>query len=206
MHKAFMDYKFFNSMIHGISNNNLQKNLILEPLCCIIKIGLIQFKDKGTKISIIDNSIQFNEPSLAQGIFRSFNGDCREDLHNIYHPLLKCIEWFPLKDYGLLYQECKKGLEILNSVYDSNTTIHHTITHYISIIEENKKIELPETNPIIDQLKNIWSQDEIKAIQELLALIIKNKNREIYINALNDIVSSKEKIVSEYIKKMSTSY
>ena len=201
-----MDYKFFNSMISGISNNNLQKNLILEPLCCVVKIALIQFKDKGTKISIIDNSIQFNEPSMTQGILRSLNGDCREDLHNIYHPLLKCIEWFPLKDYKLLYLECKKGLEILNSVYDNNTTIHHTITHYISIINEDNKIELPETNPIIDQLKNIWSQDEIKAIQELLALIIKNKNREIYINALIDIISAKEKIVCEYIKKISTSY
>lgn len=206
MYKTFMDYKILNSMITGSSTNNLQKNLILEPLCCIIKIGLIQFKDKGTKISIIDNSIQFDEPSLAQGILRSFNGDCREDLHNIYHPLLKGIEWFPLKDYKLLYKECKKGLEILNSVYDNNTTIHHTITHYISIINEDNKIELPKTNPIIDQLKNIWSQDEIKAIQELLALIIKNKNREIYINALNDIVSAKEKIVCEYIKKISTSY
>ena len=201
-----MDYKFFNSMIAGISNNNLQKNLILEPLCCVVKIALIQFKDKGTKISIIDNSIQFNEPSVTQGILRSFNGDCREDLHNIYHPLLKCIEWFPLKDYELLYKECIKGLEILNSVYDNNTTIHHTITHYISVINEDNKIELPETNPIIDQLKNIWSQDEIKAIQELLALIINNKNREIYINALNDIISAKEKIVCEYIKKISTSY
>ena len=201
-----MDYQFFNSMITGFSNNNLQKNLILEPLCCIIKIALIQFKENGTKISVIDNSIQFNEPSIAQGILRSINGDCREDLHNIYHPLLKCIEWFPLKEHKLLYQECKKGLEILNSVYDNNTTIHHTITHYISIINEDNKIELPETNPIIDQLKNIWSQDEIKAIQELLDLIIKNKNREIYINALNDIVSAKEKIVYEYIKKVSTSY
>ena len=206
MYKAFSNYQIYNTMLSGFTYNNQQKNLILEPLCCLLKLILLQFKERGTKISIIDNSIQFNEPSLVQGVLRSLYGDCREDLHNLYHPLIKCLEWYPLTEYQLFYTECRKGLEIINQVYDDNTTIHHTISHYLSIIDGQNDKELPDTNPIIDNLRDIWSQDEIKAISELLTLILKDKNKDIYIKALTDIISAKEKFINGYIQKVSTTY
>lgn len=206
MYKTFINYQMYNTMLTGFSCATPNKNLILEPMCCLLKLILLQFKEKGTKISVIDNSIQFNEPSLMQGITRTFYGDCREDLHNLYHPLIKCLDWYPLTEYKLFYTECKKGLQIINEVYDDNTTIHHTISHYLAILDGKNDKELPDTNPIIDNLKDIWSSEEIKAVMELLTLILKNKNKNIYIKALTDIVSAKETIVCEYIKKMSTSY
>jgi hypothetical protein len=206
MYKALTNYHFYNTMLNSYSYNNNQKNLILEPLSCILKLGLLEYKENGTKISIIDNSIHFNEPSLIQGITRLLNGDCREDLHNLYHPLIKSVEWYPLDKNSLLYQQCKNGLNLLNDVYDNNTTIHHTITHYISIIDGTNKIKTPETNPIIDQLKDIWSEDEIKAINDLISLIVNGKNKEIYIKSLEDIVSAKELIVNTMITKISTTY
>lgn len=206
MYKAFTNYQMYNTMLSGFHNSISQKNLILEPLCCILKIILLQFKEKGTKISVIDNSIQFNEPSLTQGIIRSFYGDCREDLHNLYHPLIKSLEWYPVSEYKLFYTECEKGLNIIKQLYDDNTTIHHTISHYISIVNGKNDTDLPDTNPIIDNLKDIWTKDEIKAITELLTLILKGKNKDIYINALTDIVSAKENLINEYIQKISTTY
>ena len=206
MYKAYSNYQIYNTMLSGFGNQTQQKNLILEPLCCLLKLILLQFKERGTKISIIDNSIQFNEPSITQGLIRTFYGDCREDLHNLYHPLIKCLEWYPLKENQLLYNESKKGLEIINEVYDDNTTIHHTITHYLSIVEGKNDKDLPDTNPVIDQLKDTWLPDEINAIKELLSLILNGKNKDIYINALNDIVSAKEKFINEYIQKITTTY
>jgi len=132
----------YNNMITYYQNKNTQKNLILEPLCCILKLILLQFKEKGTKISVSDNSITFNEPSYGQGIVRSLYGDCREDLHNIYHPLLKAVEWYPIREFIIYYEECKKGLQLLLEVYDDNTTIHHTISNYISIIEGKNDREI----------------------------------------------------------------
>jgi len=204
MHKALTTYNFYNMMIIPYQTN--QKNLILEPLSCILKIILFQFEKEGTKVSVSDNAILFNEPNVTQGIIRSFYGDCREDLHNLYHPLIKATEWYPIQEYPLFYSECKKGFELLNKVYDDNTTIHHTISHYVSILDETNKQSLPATNPIIDQLKDIWNTDEIKAIEELLKLILNDKNKDIYRKSLNDIVSAKEKIVNQYIQKVSTSY
>jgi hypothetical protein len=203
--QALVNYQIYSTMFKSYQIPN-QKNLILEPFSCLLKLILLQYKEKGTKISIIDNSICFNEPSYSQGLIRLFNGDCREDLHNLYHPLLKCVEWYPLKEYPQFYEECKKGLELLNEVYDNNTTIHHTISHYISIINGTNKQSLPDANPIIDQLQDIWIQEEIKAISELVTLILNDKNKDIYLKSLEDIVDAKEKTVNEYIRKISTTY
>jgi hypothetical protein len=205
MYKGLSIYNSYNMINYYYSSDN-QKNLILEPLSCILKLILFQFQNEGTKISVYNNSIHFSEPNIIQGLLRSYNGDCREDLHNLYHPLIKATTWYPIEKYPEFYTECKKGLELLNNVYDNNTTIHHTISHYISIVDGSNKQSLPDTNPIIDQLKDIWIDDEILAIQELLKLILKNKNKEIYIKSLNDIVSAKEKTVNKYIEKVSTSY
>lgn len=196
----------YNNMITYYQNKNTQKNLILEPLCCILKLILLQFKEKGTKISVSDNSITFNEPSYGQGIMRSLYGDCREDLHNIYHPLLKAVEWYPIREFIIYYEECKKGLQLLLQVYDDNTTIHHTISHYISIIEGKNDKEVSETNPIIDNLKDFWKSEEINGINELLNLILKNIEKDVYLKCLENIVKDKEKKVNEYIQKVSTSY
>jgi len=196
----------YNNMITYYQNKNTQKNLILEPLCCILKLILLQFKEKGTKISVSDNSITFNEPSYGQGLVRSLYGDCREDLHNIYHPLLKAVEWYPIDKFTVYYEECKKGLQLLLGVYDDNTTIHHTISHYISIIEGKNDKEVTETNPIIDNLKDSWKSEEINVINELLNLILKNIEKDVYLKCLENIVEEKEKKVNEYIQKVSTSY
>jgi len=197
-------YYVFNNVISYYNPN--QKNLILEPLSCVIKLILLQYKEKGTKISVYNNSLFFNEPFFGQGIIRSLYGDKREDLHNMYHPLLKALEWYPLQEYQSYYEECKKGLELLLDVYDNNTTIHHTISHYISIVDGTNKQRIPDPNPIIDTLRDMWSKEEIKVIHELLQLIKSDKNRDIYLKSLEDIVLAKEKLVNEYIQKVSTTY
>ena len=61
-------------------------------------------------------------------------------------------------------------------------------------------------NPIIDTLREIWTPGEIKALYDLLMLIHRNKNKDIYIQALEDIVSSKELFIHDYIEKISTTY
>mgnify|MGYP006094025353 FL=1 len=39
-----------------------QNNVLLEPLTCILRIILLKYKETGTKISIHNNSINYNEP------------------------------------------------------------------------------------------------------------------------------------------------
>ena len=82
------DYQRMFSMLHFGITQSKEKNIILEPLCCIFRMILLKFKEKGVKISITNNSIQYVDPTIYQGILRSYNGDTRDDLHNLYNPFL----------------------------------------------------------------------------------------------------------------------
>ena len=77
-----------------LPSSDSSKQLILEPLTCVLKLSLLQWKENGTKISISNNSLKYNEPSLLQGLTRKMTGDSRLDLHNICHPLIKSLEYF----------------------------------------------------------------------------------------------------------------
>jgi hypothetical protein len=183
--------------------------LILEPLTVIFRLALLRYKPKGTKLSIHNSSISYHLPSYDQGLVRMWEGNSREDLHNLYHPILKAIDWYPFQEYRELYEECIIGLYSLNEVYDKNSTIRHTLSHYISVIQmddnENYRKDT-KFNPIIDTLKDIWSLAEIRSTVTLLDLIKNNRNPDIYIDSLEMILTSKEKKVDEYIKKISSEY
>ena len=209
MFKALSTYQFYKFLEDSFSSDKNQQDFILEPLCVIFRLSLLQYKDKGTKLSVKNNSIQYQEPSYDQGLIRLVGGDCREDLHNLYHPILKSIDWYSCGEYQVLYDESIIGLEILNNVYEDNSIIRHTISHYISVIQMNDNENYRKDtkfNPIIDSLKDIWTPEEIKSACSLLQLIKTNKNRDIYLDSLEIILDSKEKFINDYIHKISTKY
>lgn len=187
-----------------------KKNLILEPLSTVLKLALLKYKDKGTKISISDNSITYNSPSTMQGFLRNWRGDNREDLHNICSPLMQALRWYPKDEplYAFMYDLCIQGLQTLKEVYEENSTIHHTIQHYIGLLNDDSETD-ESKNPIIEELHDIWSESEIKVAYDLLRLceiLPENTEREIYMKSLMDIVESKEQKVYTYIHKTATQY
>ena len=185
-----------------------KKNLILEPLSTVLKIAILKHKDEGTKISISDNTISYNVPSTMQGVLRNWRGDNREDLHNICNPLTQALLWYPKDEplYAFLYESCIQGLQTLKEVYEENSTIHHTIQHYIGLIEGTTSPKEPQSeNPLIEELRGFWTDDEVKVVYDLLRLC-ETEGRDIYLKSLTDIVESKEKKVYEYIQRSATQY
>lgn len=196
---------------------NYDYNIILEPLTCIIRLILLNYKEKGTKISIDNNSINYDYPNQFQGIIRNFKGDSREHLHNIYNPLEKSFVWYNKDDekYEFLYSKCISGLNKLRDTYDKKSTIHHTLQHFIDIINNNLQDKKIDNNihsndyTLSDEFKNYWKESEINIIYITLKYIDTckdNDEKEIYIDTINTILNYKEKKVQEYIKKSSTSY
>ena len=203
-------YKMFYNII--FSDN---KNIFLEPISCIIKIILLKYKEEGVKISISNNAITYNEPSYLQGLFRNLNGDAREDLHNIYNPLLKMIEWYPPdKNYVFkyLYERCLEGFNLLLQSYNTSSTISHTLELYkkliTDVLNQNSKEISKTDSPLLDQLKDFWKEEEINLIHQTLLLIEKSnkEGRDVYIKIIYDIVVMKEKKLYDFIQKSSTTY
>ena len=192
------------------------KNLILEPFCTLVKLILLSYKPDGTKISIYNNSIQFHEPSVIQGFLRIWTGDCREDLHNLYNPIIKISEYSDRENpkHIFMLRKCIEGLNIILKVYDNNTIINHTLLHYINIIDKYIDLNVLDNSlqnkisPLIEGLKKFWNEKEIDLIYDLLNHINDKNNLEknVYLKNIEDIITFKEKEVYDYIYKKSTTY
>ncbi len=205
-------------LVNYLSNlkNKDDKNIIIDPMSCLIKLSILKFCPIGTKISIGDNMITILDPGLLQGAVRFIKGDGREDLHNLYIPLIKSIEWYyksiPDSEINILFDFSINGLEILKTSYPINSTICHTLDLYIHHLKTkqtntlyDKELKLEENNKIHDYLKQLWSQREIHIIIELLLEydknILNNKKETQLLQSILIMTTAKELKLKDFLKQ-----
>ena len=213
---SFYDIFTYSSNYINQIISNKEKNTILDPLTCIIKLGILNFKPKGTKISINNNRITYHEPSLLQGTIRWSQGDAREDLHNLCYPIEKATKWYDLSNPTLknIFVFGKNGIINLSESYSKNSTTSHSLNHYINII--NKSINNPDKtnindtneNKIYKELKSLWNEREISIVNNLLIELSQN-NRDIekkntLIQTLDTFLYVKENAVYKLLTDTST--
>ena len=206
--------------------NKEVKHFILDPLTCIIRCAILSFKPKGTKISIYENKISFCDPNFLQGTLRWGSGDKREDLHNIYNPIIKSTQWYSKDDKNIIniFSLAKRGLQKLKTSYEENSIISHSLALYINIIDlfinseqkcvnelfdskkkELKNIENENDNIIYKELKNLWDENQISIVNNILIQVQNDKNNsKEWLESLNIILLSKEKCVNEIVIKNTT--
>ncbi len=200
---------FFNSEV---------KNYVLDPLTCIIRCAILSFKPVGTKLSISNNKISFVDPNFLQGTIRWTYGDKREDLHNIYNPIVKSTQWYKVDNPHILniFKLAKKGLEKLKQSYEENSIITHSLSLYINIMDmfinnnneclrDISKSDENNDNKIYKELRELWSESQISIVDNILKQMENDAaNRIEWFQALDIILKSKEKNVYEIIKKNTT--
>ena len=223
--------KFLYNLYMNNQKHN-HNNVILEPMTCILRLLLFNYKETGTKLSIYQNSIHYNDPTMIQGVVRNLNGDTKDDLHNLYKPILKSFEWYDVNIpiYKYFYEKCINGIECLLKSYDENSIVHHTLIHYITLFRQiicdnhieyhNNHIEDHIENhnnnhiddhesPLLNKLQFIWKKEELQIIYQILMIIENNDTpcqKELYLHIIDEIVSLKEKNVYDFIQKSSTVY
>ena len=198
-------YNFFNKIFYESENNNS----IIDPMTCLIRISLLEFKPINTKLSIKNNKITYNDPNVLQGTIRWTNGDNREDIHNIYNPIIKALNWYEpdTPDIKNIIKFTIKGLQKLKSSYNNNSIIAHSIQYYITYIEQNfkskkEKEKYVENNTIFIQLKELWNDREINIINNIiLELDENNGDNKSLIDAIEIILNQKEEMVQTILKQ-----
>jgi hypothetical protein len=226
---------FQSSMYHAFKTmivSKKEKNIIIDPMSCIIKLGILGFYPEGTKICITKNNISYDEPSIFQGTFRFIKGDGHDDLHNLFNPICRFIKWYyqlENKDkYGNINNLCEysiNGLLILKETYHEHTTIRHTIDYYIQILkcnteicqEQLESIKEDEQNEIHIFLKDLWSGNEVKIIIDIFNEFIKKKeikknhteiddldDRIHLLNTITQITQVKEKKLHNFLNRHTT--
>ena len=208
-----------NTIMSGESNKQ-----ILDPLSCTIRLGLLTFKEIGTKISFANNRMYFQPPNILQGPVRWTYGDARQDLHNLNNPIEKAIQWYDPQeneDIKKMFQLAVKGLKNLKQSYilkntkvgDSNL-VCHSISHYIELLQNKlDNIENRELTSKIEYdniyLKSLWKDEEISIVNKLLVLALEKKDKiEEYtytINAIEAVLDDKDRSVVSIVNKISTS-
>lgn len=194
-----------------------EKNIIIDPISCLIKLSILSIYPKGTKVSVTKNGITFSDLSILQGTIRFIQGDCRDDLHNIFKPIQKAIYWYWCsdtyeKELEILFNMSEIGLFNLKACYEDNSTIQHSIDYYIGYLKNkdniNREIEDNDSSNIIyDFLRNLWTKREINIIiqlfQEYKEKIIQDEKESIILN-INNMTNTKEKLLSDFIKQQSS--
>lgn len=203
-----------------------KRDSILDPMTCIIRLSILEFKPIGTKISLNNNKIKYNDPSAIQGALRWTNGDNREDLHNLFNPLKKAVLWYDVKNPEIknLINYSIRGLEKLQSSYNKNSVISHSMQYYIdylknSLDEKNKNQnnqtneEEENENTISKQLRDLWNEREITIINNIILELEDNRKaskpefiqeQESLIKTMETILNRKEQKVSNILFENTT--
>ena len=144
----------------------------LEPMCCMIRLAMLAFREIGTKISINNNRIIIIQPSIIQGTLRWTYGDTRQDLHHLLHPIVKAIELYDINLPYIfnIFKYTSIGLTKLKSSYnDDSSIICHSLIHYISIVDkalEAKSAKKPEVEsakkPEVESAKKHAKKQEVE--------------------------------------------
>lgn len=192
---------------------NNDKNFIIDPLTCMIRLAMLSFKESGTKISIIDNKIAFNDPHILQGPLRWSQGDNRDDLHNLYRPIVKALEWYDMKESNIkiIFDLSIDGIEKLKGAYIDNSSITHSLELYRKEILDVKNNVSKTTvnnsdniviNKIYMDLKQLWNKNEINIVTNLFNEIRNTSDInsiKSLMNALDSLIFIKEEKVKTII-------
>jgi len=119
-----------------------KSDMILEPLQVMIQLSLLAHSPLGTKISISNNILCLQQPTLLQGAIRWFNSDNKDDLYYLFHAIRRFYKWYTDEDdkiFSYILIWAIKGIEKLIETYTNSDkkSILHTLTLYKNILLQN---------------------------------------------------------------------
>jgi len=117
-------------------------DMILEPLQVLIQLAILSFLPVGTKISISNNILHLQQPTLFQGVTRWYQQDNKDDLYYLFHAIRRYYKWYKIKDdevFSRVLELSIKGIEKLIETYNKIgiTTITHTLNLYKNILNQD---------------------------------------------------------------------
>jgi hypothetical protein len=172
------------------------KNDILDPLSLVIKLYIYSFKPIGTKISILNNKIHFQDKGIFQSTIRTLNGDTKNDLINMLFPLTYAcenyLEFEKKEDFQIIFEKVITSLDKLNQIYKSNEITHNIeqlkniVNKYIQETNFNPETIILNYNEPASQLKknfysqtnSVWTTDRITILMKFIKEITKSESDE----------------------------
>lgn len=199
------------------------KNDILDPLSLVIKLYIYSFKPPKTKISILNNKIEFQEDGIFQSTVRTLNRDTKNDLINILLPLtFACETYLSVKErthYIKTFEEVIISLDKINKVYESNEItqnieqLKNIISKFVSDKNFDPQTVIPSWNEPSSMLKksfysqtnSVWTPNRLKILFGYIDEIENSnshENKVILVSSLNTFMNYIDLIVCNLINDL----
>jgi hypothetical protein len=170
-------------MDFSVTNKKKERSdMILEPLQVMVQLALLKYCPIGTKVSVADNILQLQFPTMFQGVWRWYHQDGKDDLYYLFHAIRRYYKWYKnqnTKIYAFVLQEAISGLENLMITYEKceQTSIIHTLQLYKNVLgmespdlfKENTE-ETINIDNVFEKIKDMYDQKLLKAIFNILQL------------------------------------
>ena len=192
-----MNYFFTGKNIMEIlrTKEKERADLILEPMQVMIQLALLAHSPIGTKISVSNNILSIQPPSMTQGVYRWWNNDNKDDLYYLFHAIRRYYKWYKSqKDevYQYILAWAVKGLDKLSETYNKadKNNIRHTLALYRNVLDL-------KTDEIFKDNK----EDTITIDQVFKEIINIYDDRLLYVTH-NTLLMMEEEINTEFKQKL----
>jgi hypothetical protein len=185
--------------MENFSQKKERQDMILEPLQVMIQLSILSNCPIGTKVSVSNNILHIQQPSMVQGAWRWWQGDNKDDLYYLFHAIRRYYLWYKSKE-NIIYKyilECAiKGITKLIETYKicKNTTITHTLSLYKNILNlENQDLFHSQDensismDKVFEKIQSIYDKKDLKVVFNILKKLEEVENeyyKENYIQSI----------------------
>ena len=187
-----MNYFFAGKNIMEIlrTKEKERADLILEPMQVMIQLALLAHSPIGTKISVSNNILSIQPPSMTQGAYRWWNNDNKDDLYYLFHAIRRYYKWYKSqKDevYQYILAWAVKGLDKLSETYNKadKNNIRHTLALYRNVLDlkadeifKDNKEDTVTIDQVFKEIINIYDDRLLYVTHNTLLMMEEELNTE----------------------------
>ena len=187
-----MNYFFAGKNIMEIlrTKEKERADLILEPMQVMIQLALLAHSPIGTKISVSNNILSIQPPSMTQGVYRWWNNDNKDDLYYLFHAIRRYYKWYKSqKDevYQYILAWAVKGLDKLSETYNKadKNNIRHTLALYRNVLDlkadeifKDNKEDTVTIDQVFKEIINIYDDRLLYITHNALLMMEEEINTE----------------------------
>ena len=188
--------------------------MILEPLQVMIQLSLVSFCPVGTKVSISNNILHIQKPTISQGVVRWWYGDNKDDLYYLFHAIRRYYLWYKKDDnpiFAYILQNAIKGIDALINTYKNTklTTITTTLQMYKNILDlENEELFKTEDaavniDSVFQNITNLYEKRVLAVVYNILKIMESEENESnmnFYFDAIHNFLSPTNFKIQQWIR------
>jgi hypothetical protein len=169
-----------------LTNQKERSDLILEPFQVMVQLSLVGYCPIGTKISISNNILKLQKPTLFQGAWRYWNNDNKDDLYYLFHAIRRYMKWYKDPNNKItvfILELAKKG--IATYAQSDKKSITQTLSLYKNVLDLEKEDIFKEDNNntinmdnVFENIKVLYTDNIYRMVYNSLVIINEEENDE----------------------------